>query len=639
MIKDKARIIISVIIYLIMTITIIVGVYFSFEVKNRKLRTSETYGNLSYVDPYADFNLFDMNLDNIEFYSDGELRYFNTSFPVKNVEFDAENNHYNLLVNNSPANAEQSSYGFLVADYDLYFQNLNGEIVSSVTMNFVVKVYVSKIDLEVKVNANNEDFGYLLEYIKINGLKLRIIEEQYRKESTIDRYIPILATSITIDELTPYSAYEDYSYNKPGLIEVKYNNIILTEGVDYVVQCGENSKNYLEEDVTIKGIGKYTGSVTKICSIPNPYHDYRTAFTESHDVITNFGGIIGALNGGNTNDALNYLPGSSNLQLTTTNKRIKMTFDKRIHTYSKERENVLYYILDTSQEFRVNIEFSLPKKGTQTVDMNGYWFGDDYTHALVGMDICFDIKILEDNDGIYAKIKFEFSAEGLMALMRGQNYFKINFFHQNNPRVKINFSSSNAYFSGGGNVDNQGNADLQNEEVVFNLNSEQTYYEEFVWNMVGTPDLSQVENEILINYQEQEFTITQNLKNKVILELDNTLVYLDFYAINQTLSLQVNTDNLEILDDLTITINNLSFTPQNPDEVCLLFLVYLPILEDYIIYDNQILNSNNSFVMPDDPELPGQTFLGWSIDGENVVNFNNISINQNTKFYALFEEN
>lgn len=660
MIKDRAKIIISVIIYLIMTITIIVGVYLSFEVKNRKLRTSETYGNLSYVDPYADFNLFDMNLDNIEFYSDEELRYFNTSFPVKNVEFDAENNHYNLLVNNSPANAEQSSYGFLVADYDLYFQNLNGEIVGSVTMNFVVKVYVSKIDLEVKVNANEEDFGYLLEYIKVNGLKLRIIEEQYRKESTINRYIPITTASITVDELEPYNVNSTYAYNKPGFIEVKYNNIVLTENVDYIVQCSEDENDYMQEKVTITGIGKYTGSVTKTYEIPNPDYYQRIDLTESKEVLTS---ITGLINSSNETGVSNYCPGSSNLSIEKSGGKVVIYFDKKVYDSFKTKKRVYYSGISkhkvwyefnelNSEPLLANIEFSLGG-GIETreipCDGSGSYIGDENFKFQI-IDTFNETQRVPNNNTTYGYVEEEFTyvrckieISNKMSLIgsflfgqifKYDGYIKFNYIYQKHPSKCE--SMETAIFNGGGNIDNQGNANLEN--IVFELNAEQNYYEEFLWDMVGTPDLSQVENEILINYQEQEFTITQNLKNKVILELDNTLVYLDFYAQNQTLSLQVNTDNMEILDDLTITINNLTFTPQNPNEVCLLFLVYLPILEDYVIYNNQILNNNNSFVMPDAPEMLGQTFLGWSIDGENVVNFDTLSITQNTKFYALFDD-
>lgn len=173
--NSVVKIVITIFLYLFVTAVIIGGAYAFYRYYEKSHQTSETYGNLVHVDPYEDFELYNINLNDIEFNSDGETRTFETSFPVS-LEFDGENNQYNLLINNSPCNIKQSTYGFITGTYGLYFQDLDGNIVSTIELNITIKVYVSKVDIIVETVANNQDFAYLLEYIDINGFRVRLIE-------------------------------------------------------------------------------------------------------------------------------------------------------------------------------------------------------------------------------------------------------------------------------------------------------------------------------------------------------------------------------------------------------------------------------------------------------------------------------
>lgn len=66
------------------------------------------------------------------------------------------------------------------------------------------------------------------------------------------------------------------------------------------------------------------------------------------------------------------------------------------------------------------------------------------------------------------------------------------------------------------------------------------------------------------------------------------------------------------------------------------YLVTFKVKED--IYSSQIVLKGNYSIVPTNPILAGYDFIGWSIDGNNVVDVSTYEINENTSFIAIFEE-
>lgn len=60
---------------------------------------------------------------------------------------------------------------------------------------------------------------------------------------------------------------------------------------------------------------------------------------------------------------------------------------------------------------------------------------------------------------------------------------------------------------------------------------------------------------------------------------------------------------------------------------------------DNTVYNSQIIATNETANVPNTPTKDKYLFVGWSIDGTNVVNVSNYAITQNTTFVALFKLN
>ena len=62
-------------------------------------------------------------------------------------------------------------------------------------------------------------------------------------------------------------------------------------------------------------------------------------------------------------------------------------------------------------------------------------------------------------------------------------------------------------------------------------------------------------------------------------------------------------------------------------------------MSDSSEYDTQIVTSGNYATEPEQPTKTGYTFLGWSINGSDIVSVTSISITANTTFLALWQIN
>ena len=85
-----------------------------------------------------------------------------------------------MLVNNSPTTITQSNKGRLYGQTSLIFEDVDGNLIDKVDMEIYFTFYNnSHIVLKIVTNATNVNVGLVNNYVKVNGLKLRIIENAY----------------------------------------------------------------------------------------------------------------------------------------------------------------------------------------------------------------------------------------------------------------------------------------------------------------------------------------------------------------------------------------------------------------------------------------------------------------------------
>ena len=146
-------------------------------------RQSATHGRITHVNMYEEFTAFDIRLTDIVFYKVGNeyvfTREFNTTY-----QFNGTVNKYNLLVNDRPAARTVSNAGNLVGFHELGFFDLNGGQICIVPLEIRFTFSVSRITVRISSTVSDENFGYLRQYVEINGIHLRLIEEQFNPGGT-----------------------------------------------------------------------------------------------------------------------------------------------------------------------------------------------------------------------------------------------------------------------------------------------------------------------------------------------------------------------------------------------------------------------------------------------------------------------
>lgn len=141
---------------------------------------SKYYGEIKTYNLYDDFNLYEYDVSDAVFYtnSDRSGYIYTTSYPVTSG-FDGSKNQYNLLVNNQPCNNETLTAGILYGESTRSFLDAYGQVIQEVTLNIKFTFYAHSISLEIETITDAKGLSLLLEDIKFNDLKLRIIEGQY----------------------------------------------------------------------------------------------------------------------------------------------------------------------------------------------------------------------------------------------------------------------------------------------------------------------------------------------------------------------------------------------------------------------------------------------------------------------------
>ena len=180
----------KILLYGLMLASILVATVMVFAIFDKTNRTSKTYGDITEHDLFEEFDFQHYDLsDSLVFNSEGEIKTFETTYGV-GADFDGTNNKYNVLVNDQPTTNNQSSYGTLIADYTINFTDVDGADLGEVTLNLEFKFYISSTNLKITTNVDVDECSMLLEYIRVYGFDIRIIEGQYHGDYESGTEVP-----------------------------------------------------------------------------------------------------------------------------------------------------------------------------------------------------------------------------------------------------------------------------------------------------------------------------------------------------------------------------------------------------------------------------------------------------------------
>ena len=161
------------------------GIYCSVELYKNITATSQTFGEIDYHDIYEDFNIFDCDLSDAIFYPTDNGYSYSTTIP-KHVDFNGDKQKYNVLINNRPSIKELSTAGKLTATNLINYYDISGNQTQQTILEITIKFYQSNVEINLSNTNDATQQAKFLEYLKFNGLHLRIIDAQYTIQENIN---------------------------------------------------------------------------------------------------------------------------------------------------------------------------------------------------------------------------------------------------------------------------------------------------------------------------------------------------------------------------------------------------------------------------------------------------------------------
>lgn len=155
------------------------GVYSGTTLYKYEITKNQTIGQTVVHDPYDNFNFYEYELDNIVWYQyeDGTFSY--ETIYATSLEFEGEENKYQMLINNTPCSITKSENARLYGLYQKQFRDVDGQISDIIDFEINFTFTSSKIKLEIKTNATTKNLATVREYVAVNGFKIRIINSIY----------------------------------------------------------------------------------------------------------------------------------------------------------------------------------------------------------------------------------------------------------------------------------------------------------------------------------------------------------------------------------------------------------------------------------------------------------------------------
>lgn len=130
-------------------------------------------------DPYEDFNFFEYNVTDFALEQTEDGTFFFQKTYATSTEFDGTDKNYTLLINNKPCDSTSSNYGVLNGSSTIHFDDVDGSYKCGIKLEIKITFYMSYIVLRIDTNTTQSNADLLRQYVAINGLELRIIEQIY----------------------------------------------------------------------------------------------------------------------------------------------------------------------------------------------------------------------------------------------------------------------------------------------------------------------------------------------------------------------------------------------------------------------------------------------------------------------------
>lgn len=164
-----------------------------------------------------------------------------------------------------------------------------------------------------------------------------------------------------------------------------------------------------------------------------------------------------------------------------------------------------------------------------------------------------------------------------------------------------------------------------NDSIVSSLNNKITqlqesisYYENYISNLEN-------ETQVVVTFEFDGSVYNIQIINKgttvsVVNPTSTDYVQFNYWTVNNEqidLSTYTFNSNTKVVADITYSYD-------------------VKFYVDNAVHNSQIIQSGNNVITPTVPTKSGYAFLGWSLNGNDIVNLNTITITENTNFYAVF---
>lgn len=163
--------------YIICAVLILIGVFCTVELVSIFDVQSGEYGTVFvYETPYKydEFSRFDFG--RIDFDSQDYQKYQSiTTYGAQS--FDGTKNNYTLFFNDQPLNHIVRTAGRISGDLAIKFYDLDGEIITTAELNFVVEYLATNTKVTVTITNTDNSVSYLNTYMEINGAILRVVSK------------------------------------------------------------------------------------------------------------------------------------------------------------------------------------------------------------------------------------------------------------------------------------------------------------------------------------------------------------------------------------------------------------------------------------------------------------------------------
>lgn len=179
---------------------------------------------------------------------------------------------------------------------------------------------------------------------------------------------------------------------------------------------------------------------------------------------------------------------------------------------------------------------------------------------------------------------------------------------------------------------------------ITNLNSEIVAYKQQVADLTTAGENK--DNEIL--ELQSQIVILQNQVSELSISLDEKIVRIEELEIENSTLLENNTTLQTLVDNQKVTIANLNKTVEDLQKQV---IYYEELLEAYenssklivtfkandIAFEVQVVDEGNLVTpLTTSPVKEDYTFIGWSLDGVNVIDYLSHVITEDTEFIAVF---